>query len=360
MRSIYDNTFIRYGDPLEVEEVITDALVTTIRKLDPITTDYRDNLADLLSHVPTNKAKIHHEATASELRSKIEEKDIHMVGLSNQDDPEIPTLDKTHSLDVSDQVRFDIAIETGTGSLVIVEIKTQDSDFQKLDKYVQVLDIKDTDQISFVQWHDVVNTLSEIEQTTELEQVFVDDLRELIEYNSPSKTFSVVRYGEQNSGKNLFEIDRGPTEHQQTPYASERPPFALHIDVEESGVEDIYIAPGEWDALIDGLRSDAIEAFVNADFDYFEKFEDDGQTIHSKIGAHSDGQKAIQTSTTGDGIFVLGFRRRSAEAGLSSGRGKYPMLAKGEFEDFFGEKLSQKEREKLFNQRDLSVFLEDI
>lgn len=360
MGSIYDNTFIRYGDPLEVEEVITDALVTTIGKLDPIKTGYRDTVADLLSPVPTNGAKIHHEVTASELRSKIDEKDTYMVGLSNQESPENPSLDKTYSLDASDQVRFDIAIETGTGSLVIVEIKTQNSGFQKLDKYAQVLDIDDTDQIDFVQWHEVVDQINKLERTTELEEVLVNDLCELIEYNSPSKTFSVVRYGEEKAGRNLFEIDRGPTGHQKTPYSGDQPAFALHIDVDESGIEDIYFTPKEWEKIIDELHPDAVEAFVEADFDYFENFNGSGRTVHAQIGEFSDGRKVIQTSTTSDGIFVLGFRKRKSNASFGGGQNGYPMLARGEFNDFFGEALSREDREQLFEERDLSVFLKDV
>jgi hypothetical protein len=146
-----------------------------------------------------------------------------------------------------------------------------------------------------------------------------------------------------------------------TAYSADRPRFALRIDTTGKYIEDIYISPGEWAELIDSLDAKAIDAFVEADFSYFEEFEDEGRVAHGQAGEYPEPRKVIQTSTTNDsGTFVLGFRRRGQEATFQGGQAGYPMMNKEEFETFFGERISKAERKRLFEEKDLTVFLEEL
>lgn len=360
MREPYSNTFIRYGDPKEVEEVVTDAFLTTLEKLG---SEYQKEVASHLSPVKPTNPRFYQEITASELESDINKKEIYLVGLSNQTSPAYPELAKTPepSLSQNSLSRFDIVIDIGHGRIVVVEVKTQSSGFQKLDKYTELLGIDSEDQIHFVTWHSVVEQLQSFDQESDFERLFINDLIELLQYNSPSKRFETVIYNEATGEANIFEIDRGPNMNETTAYSAERPRFALRIDTTGKYIEDIYISPGEWGELIDSLNIKAINAFIEADFSYFEGFEDEGRVVHARIGEHPEPRKVIQTSTTSDsGTFVLGFRRRGQDATFQGGQAGYPMMNKKEFETFFGKKLSKPERKRLFEEKDLTVFLEEL
>lgn len=360
MRDPYSNIFIRYGDPKEVEEVVTDAFLTTLDKLG---SEYQEKVASLLSPTKPATSSFYQEITASELESDLNEKEIYLVGLSNQTKQDPPNLAETPepSLDQDLLSRFDIVIDIGRDRLVAVEVKTQSSGFKKLNKYTELLGIDSKDQIDFITWHSVVEQLQSFDRKSELEEVFIDDLIELLQYNSPSKRFETVVYNEETGGANIFEIDRGPDMNEKTAYSAERPRFALRIDTTGKYIEDIYISPGEWEKLIDSLDEDAINAFLEADFSYFEGFEGDGRVVHGQAGEHPEPRKVIQTTTSSDSdTFVLGFRRRGQDATFQGGQAGYPMMGKEEFETFFGERLSKAERKRLFEEKDLTIFLKDL
>jgi len=57
---------------------------------------------------------------------------------------------------------------------------------------------------------------------------------------------------------------------------------------------------------------------------------------------------------------VLGFRRRHEQKGFQGGQLGYPMMTEKEYIDFFEDRLTRGERERLFENKDLTVFLEEI
>jgi len=251
-------------------------------------------------------------------------------------------------------------IDIGDDRLVAVEVKTQNSGFQKLDKYAEILGIDSEEKLDFVQWHEVTEVLSTVEHNDSLERELVEDFDQLIRYNSPSRRVKTNVYDSDTGDANIFEIERGPKMHVMSPYAEDNPPFALRIDVTRDSIEDIYISPREWEQLVDDMSPEVFKAFRNADFNRFDEFNDEERTVHARAGEHPEPRKVIQTSWTKDDVFVVGFRRRSARASFQGGQNGYPMMATREFEEFFGEQLTDEERRRLFEDQDLSVFLEDL
>ena len=112
-----------------------------------------------------------------------------------------------------------------------MKVRTQNSGFKKPDKYISVLGIEEEEKCAFVAWHEIVNMYDETEGEADLEKVFIDDFKELVRYNSPSRRLETVVYDEETGGANIFEVDRSPDMNVVTPVADEYPPFALHVDI---------------------------------------------------------------------------------------------------------------------------------
>ena len=347
-----DNLFVRYGDPKEPEEVITDALISTLEKGSP---ELKDSVASLISPVPLDNPSFKQERTAIALESALSNKEIYLVGLSNIE-AELPGLSENEDITLN-QRRFDVVIEDEE-NIIIIEIKTHDSSFQKLDEYVDLLGITSQNRIDFYRWSSLTDALSDVELSNSLERELVADFCELIKFNSIAETIRVSSYGDNNTKKNHLKITHRTDNIRKTPYADSDPIFALQIESDKEGAQTIRFTPGEWTELINQLNTEERKAIKNADFSAFERYEGNGQTIHASVGQKSTHQKVLQTATT-DGHFAVGFKHRNPGKSVYHGQGAFPMLTKSEFNTLFN-KFSQEQRQRLVKERDLTVFIEDL
>jgi hypothetical protein len=296
------------------------------------------------------------ERTAISIEPELYDKEIHLVGLSNVDG-EMPELSDEQSLDPNRR-RFDLTI-VGEEHIVVVEIKTHNSGFKKMQEYSELLGISDPNKVEFHKWRTVVDKLEDVEPSDTLEKELIEDFRELIKFNSTAETISVSPYGEGNSQNNHLKIAHRTDNIRKTPYASSDPIFALQIESDKKGSQTIRFTPGEWTELMNELGRNERNAIKNADFGAFRQHEGSGQEIHASVGNEGTHQKVLQTSTTKSGNLVVGFKHRNPGSSIDNGQGAFPMLTESEFNTLF-EKFSPEQRRRLVEDRDLSVFIEDL
>lgn len=347
-----DNLFIRYGDPKEPEEVITDALISTLQKG---SSTLNKLVADLLSPVSLVDPSFNQEQKAIAIESELINKETYLVGLSNVD-AELPELSEERTV-TPNQRRFDMTI-VGEDNIVIVEVKTHSSSFQKLDEYVDLLGITSQDRIDFHKWRTVTDVLSDIKPSNSLEKEVISDFCELIKFNSTAETIRVSSYGTDDTKKNHLKITHRTDNIRKTPYADPDPIFALQIESDKEGAQTIRFTPGEWTELINQLGTEQREAIKEADFSPFRKYEGNGQTVHASVGQQSTHQKVLQTATT-RGDFAVGFKHRNPKKSVHHGQGAFPMLTESEFNTLLN-KFSPEQRQRLVEKGDLTVFIEDL
>lgn len=348
MRSPYDNTFVLYRDERENEEIVTSSFLTALEKAPDV---YKREVAELLSPVSVESPEFRLEVRAS----RIKEKEAYLVGLSNSDPVDVPFADDSSGKITSDtNERFDIVIDINDNQVVVVEVKTNSSGFKKLDKYAELLGIDAEQKLNFVQWQDVDDLLADIDVGSQVADIFIGDFRELLRFNSPGR--EVIQQAYKGGDQNVFRIEQGANLKVQTPHAPDaRAPVALEIDITEDGSHNVYFTPEEWGALVADMDTDVFDAFLSANFQYFaDLYDTNGRTIVAQTGEYPKPRKIIQVSKS-RGSIVVGFRRGGKDKRIT--QGKYPMMAEWEFEQFFGEELSENEVEQLFIERDITVFL---
>lgn len=377
MKKPYDNLFVYYRGPSsrddesvgkQLEDNTTKAFLNVLEKSRDSNLAHRlvrDLLPPAAENILQSESKLNFRTQVRASDSDLRDREAFLLGLSNGSKSCIPATKLTSTREGTATEdsgrRYDAVVEIDDDHALVIEVKTLDDGYQKVEEYASLLGITNHDQYDFKQWAQVDRTLKTIEKEESdatVTGLLINDFRELLQYNAPSRKVKSQRYNE--DGENTFEIERGAMMKEATRHAeSRRVPLAMKIDITGRS-EEIYFTPKEWEVLVSRLPDKAVEAFIHGDFTYFKrKFgEERCRHILAQIGESPEPRKLIQVSES-KGRVVVGYRRRGEDA--DTWQGRYPMMVEWEFEKFYGGEgdngLTEAECRQLFEDGDFDALL---
>lgn len=321
--------------------------------------------------VPTSEWEFHTQVIPRDVPTK--NREIYLYGLSNKGknplDTEFPLYE---DLDIENsQDRLDSVIQIGSEITILGEHKFLDADLStsQLRKYACLFDVPE-DQFGTLRWKSIYDSLADPAEGSQdsFAKNLAQQYREFLEYWQLSFQISTSSF---SYGKNEIRIIHGARLNRATKYVQEHPaPIAIQfqtLHTEGSNGPRVIFTADEWEALMDDLDDEFVDAFIQGNFDpIFDLLDEGPEMIElASIGRESGPRKALRAELKGKG--VLSFQTWDEDNNHL--RGERPMLAEKEFRTSFGHipdsetqreaGLNEDDRTALFREGDIKVLVDE-